>query len=173
TDESYLDTEEKGHFGHRRVLIDIFRCRDGEYLMIHCGGQGSFKAAMEVLGVGDEFRTITDAVEMSVPLDEHEFHVARKVVPTLWSQRDRDEWVELLNERDVAVVPVMRPVQVLAHEQLRHADMVVELDDPDHGKVRQPAPGLRFDRTPAAVPSPAPQPGQHTDRLDEILREPV
>lgn len=169
TDESYLDTEEKGHFGHRRVLIDIFECRDGEYLMIHCGGQGSFKAAMEVLGVGDEFRTITDAVEMSVPLDEHEFHVARKVVPTLWAQRDRDEWVELLNERDVAVVPVLRPGEVLDHEQVRHADMVVELDDPDFGTVRQSAPGIRFSRTPAATPTPAPQPGQHTDRLDDLV----
>lgn len=169
TDESYLDTEERGHFGHRRVLIDIFECRDGEYLMIHCGGQGSFKAAMEVLGVGDEFRTVTDAVEMSVPLDEHEFHVARKVVPTLWGQRDRDEWVELLNDRDVAVVPVLRPGEVLDHEQVRHADMVVELEDADFGKIRQSAPGVRFSKTPVATPTPAPQPGEHTSQLDELV----
>lgn len=168
-DESYLDTEEKGHFGHRRVLIDLFECRDGEYLMIHCGGQGAFKAAMEVLGVGAEFQTITDQVEMAVPLNDHEFHIARKVVPALWAQRDRDEWVELLNARDVAVVPVLRPGEVLDHEQVRHADLVVELDDPDHGTVRQAGPGVRFRATPAATPRPAPRPGEHTDRLDELL----
>jgi len=30
------------------------------------------------------------------------------------------------------------------------------------GRVRQPVPAARFDRTPAAVPSPAPRIGEHT-----------
>src|SRR5699024_3152264 len=62
---------------------------------------------------------------------------------------------------------------VLDHEQVRHADMVVELDDPDLGTIRQSAPGIRFSRTPAGTPTPAPRPGEHTDRLTDLLREPV
>ncbi|HRD99659.1 MAG TPA: CoA transferase, partial [Ilumatobacteraceae bacterium] len=40
TEQSYLSTADKGRFGHRRVLIDQFRCADGEYLMMHTGGHG-------------------------------------------------------------------------------------------------------------------------------------
>lgn len=172
-DESYLSTEEKGHFGHRRVLIDLYECGDGEYLMIHSGGQGSFKAIMEVLGVGDDFRTIEGKVEMSVPLDEHEFHVARKVVPTLWKQRSRDEWLQLLLERDVAVVPVLRPGEILDHEQVQHAELVVEVPDREHGTLRQLGPGIRFSASPAGAPGPAPEVGEHDDQLGELLARPA
>lgn len=174
TEETYLSTEEKGHFGHRRVLIDLYQCADGEYLMIHSGGQGGFKAAMEVLGVGDEFQTIDPGiVEMSVPMNEHEFHVARKVVPTLWSQRPRDEWVRLLQERDVAVVPAYRPGEILEHEQVRHAGVVVEIDDPDHGTVRQIGPTVAFSATPAPAPRRAPSVGENQGDLDELLSRDV
>jgi crotonobetainyl-CoA:carnitine CoA-transferase CaiB-like acyl-CoA transferase len=165
---SYLSTPEKGHFGHRRLLLDMFRCADGEYLMVHSGGQGSFKALMDVLGVGDRFREIHGESEMGAPLDDDEFHVARQVVPTLWASRPRAEWLAMLAARDIAAVPVLRPGEVLAHEQVREAGLTVEIDDPDLGRVRQVGPPIRFSATPAAVPGPAPRVGEHNDRLGSL-----
>src|SRR5690606_38345038 len=168
-DESYLDTEEKGHFGHRRVLIDLFECGDGEYLMIHTGGNGAFKAAMEVLGVGEHFQTVTGKVEMAVPLNEEEFRIARQEVPQIWKTRPRDEWLELLRARDVAVVPVLRPGEILEHEQVRHAGLVMDMPDDEHGTLRQVAPVIKFSTAAPELPEPAPAVGQHQEKLSELL----
>lgn len=169
---SYLSTPEKGHFGHRRLLLDMFRCADGEYLMVHSGGQGSFKALMDVLGVGDRFREIRGEAEMGVPLDDDEFEVARKVVPTIWPSRPRAEWLEMLAARDIAAVPVLRPGEVLHHEQVEHAGLTVEIEDPQLGSLRQVAPPIRFSATPAGVPAPAPRSGEHNDRLGSLRAAP-
>ncbi len=168
-DESYLDTEEKGHFGHRRVLIDLFECGDGEYLMVHTGGNGAFKAAMDVLGVGEHFQTVTDKVEMAVPMNEDEFRIARHEVPKIWKTRPRDEWLDLLRARDVAVVPVLRPGEILEHEQVRHADLVMDMPDPEYGSLRQVAPVIKFSTAMPGLPVPAPSVGLHQKELPTLL----
>jgi crotonobetainyl-CoA:carnitine CoA-transferase CaiB-like acyl-CoA transferase len=57
---------------------------------------------------------------------------------------------------------------VLAHPQIQASGLVGEQDHPSGGRLRQPRPAARFDRTPAAPGRPAPALGQHTD---EILAE--
>jgi crotonobetainyl-CoA:carnitine CoA-transferase CaiB-like acyl-CoA transferase len=39
---------------------------------------------------------------------------------------------------------------------------IAEFDHPDIGRVRQPKPAARFDRTPAAIRGPAPRIGEHS-----------
>jgi crotonobetainyl-CoA:carnitine CoA-transferase CaiB-like acyl-CoA transferase len=41
-------------------------------------------------------------------------------------------------------------------------ELIVELDHPDIGLVRQPRPAARFDRTPAQIGGPAPRIGEHS-----------
>ncbi|HRD99660.1 MAG TPA: CoA transferase, partial [Ilumatobacteraceae bacterium] len=106
-------------------------------------------------------------------LDDHEFDIARRVVPTLWQNRPRDEWVRLLQEHDVAAVPVLRPGEIVRHEQVEHADLVVAIPDRDYGTVQQLRPGVRFSLTPPGDPQPAPTVGEHDDLLPELLARPV
>ena len=40
--------------------------------------------------------------------------------------------------------------------------LIAEFDHPDIGRVRQPKPAARFDRTPAAIRGPAPRIGEHS-----------
>ncbi|HEY1280825.1 MAG TPA: CoA transferase [Acidimicrobiales bacterium] len=168
-DDSYLTTQDKGVFGNRRIIMEMFPCADGEYLMVHTGGQGSFKATMDLLGLGDKIRPITDRVEMSVPLDDDEYVVTRELVPTAWLAKPRAEWLKLLHDADVAAVPVLRPGEVIEHEQVDFAGVVVEVEHPDLGTLRQIGPTLRFARTPADRPAAAPAIGEHNGRLDELV----
>jgi crotonobetainyl-CoA:carnitine CoA-transferase CaiB-like acyl-CoA transferase len=41
-------------------------------------------------------------------------------------------------------------------------ELITEFDHPDIGRVRQPNPAARFDRTPAAIQGPAPRIGEHS-----------
>ncbi len=148
-------------FGHNRLITDLFICQDGKYLMVHTGGDGGFKRLTDILGVGGKIRAI-EGVEMRVPLNEEEYHIARHLVPDAFKARPRAEWIKLFHEADVAALPVLPASETIEEPQVAYADLVIDVDDPVHGHMRQVGPVIRFADSPAAVPPPAPVLGQHT-----------
>jgi crotonobetainyl-CoA:carnitine CoA-transferase CaiB-like acyl-CoA transferase len=161
-DLSYLArTGTETGFGHNRLITDLFICQDGKYLMVHTGGDGGFKRLTDILGVGEKIRTI-EGVEMRVPLNEEEYHIARHLVPDAFKARPRAEWIKLFHEADVAALPVLPASETIEEPQVQYADLVVDVDDPVHGHMRQVGPVIRFADSPAAAPPPAPVLGQNT-----------
>ena len=77
-------------------------------------------------------------------------------------QRPAAEWLARLDQHDVPSAPVLRRGEILDNEQVRARELIGEFDHPDIGRVRQPVPAARFDRTPSAVQGPAPRIGEHT-----------
>jgi crotonobetainyl-CoA:carnitine CoA-transferase CaiB-like acyl-CoA transferase len=77
-------------------------------------------------------------------------------------ERPTAEWLQRLDANDVPSAPVLRRNEVIANEQVLARELIVELDHPDIGRVRQPAPAARFDRTPARIQGPAPRIGEHS-----------
>jgi crotonobetainyl-CoA:carnitine CoA-transferase CaiB-like acyl-CoA transferase len=166
-DISYLARSgDTAGFGRNRILTDLYQCGDGEYLMVHSGGDGGFKRTMDILGIGEKVRAI-DGLEMAVPLDDDEYDAARNKVPNAFRQRDRDEWIKLFHAADIAALPVLRPEEVFLDEQVKHAGLMVEVEDDQHGSLRQVGPVIKFTGSPAATPIRAPRPGEHADQLDD------
>jgi crotonobetainyl-CoA:carnitine CoA-transferase CaiB-like acyl-CoA transferase len=77
-------------------------------------------------------------------------------------ERPTVEWLQRLDANDVPSAPVLRRHEVIANEQVVARELIVELDHPDIGLVRQPKPAARFDRTPAQIQGPAPRIGEHS-----------
>jgi crotonobetainyl-CoA:carnitine CoA-transferase CaiB-like acyl-CoA transferase len=169
--DSYLGTAATGTFGRRRLVVDMFPCGDGEYIMVHTGGrQGSFRTMMEVLGIAGEFQTVVGRAEDSVDLSDHEYEVVRTAMPERWRSRSRDEWVQKLQAADVAAVAVLKPGEVLKHEQVAYAELLIELEDPELTKTLQLGPGIRMTDSPPRVRGRAPIVGEHDQVLPEILQ---
>ena len=82
--------------------------------------------------------------------------------------RSSEEWLERLDAEGVPCAPVLQRHEVFEHEQIRINEMVAEHNHPVAGRIRQPRPAARFDRTPAAMQRHAPTLGEHSD---EILAE--
>ncbi|MEM8767046.1 MAG: CoA transferase [Pseudomonadota bacterium] len=82
--------------------------------------------------------------------------------------RSSAEWLERLDREGVPCAPVLQRHEVFEHEQIHINEMVAEHDHPVAGRIRQPRPAARFDRTPAAMQRHAPTLGEHSD---EILAE--
>jgi crotonobetainyl-CoA:carnitine CoA-transferase CaiB-like acyl-CoA transferase len=82
--------------------------------------------------------------------------------------RSSAEWLERLDANGVPCAPVLQRHQVIEHEQIRINGTVTEQEHPIAGRIRQPRPAARFDRTPAGIQRHAPTLGEHTD---EILGE--
>jgi len=72
------------------------------------------------------------------------------------------EWLGRLDANDVPSAAVLRRREVVANEQVLARELIAELDHPDIGRVRQPKPAARFDRTPAHIRGPAPRIGEHS-----------
>jgi crotonobetainyl-CoA:carnitine CoA-transferase CaiB-like acyl-CoA transferase len=77
--------------------------------------------------------------------------------------KTRDEWFAVMQQTDICVAPIYALDEALADPQNLARGMVVEVDHPELGKVKQVGVGPKLSETPGAVRSTAPWPGQHTD----------
>jgi crotonobetainyl-CoA:carnitine CoA-transferase CaiB-like acyl-CoA transferase len=82
--------------------------------------------------------------------------------------RSSGEWLERLDREGVPCAPVLDRHEVFAQEQVKVNETVAEYDHPVAGRIRQPRPAARFDRTPAEPTRHAPLLGEHSR---EILTE--
>ena len=83
----------------------------------------------------------------------------------IFKTKDRDAWVELLRTKDVCVAPVYTVDEVFNDPQVLHREMLVEIEHPTLGKVKQVGIGIKMSDTPGKVKSIAPGPGEHTDEI--------
>jgi crotonobetainyl-CoA:carnitine CoA-transferase CaiB-like acyl-CoA transferase len=77
-------------------------------------------------------------------------------------------WLKRLDAEGVPSAPVLSREEVISHPQIQANDLIHEYDHPIAGRIRQPRPAARFDRTPAEIQRPAPGLGEHSA---EILSE--
>ena len=71
-------------------------------------------------------------------------------------------WLDRFAHHDVPSAPVLKRAAAIEHAQVRANDLIVEMDQPGVGAVRQARPAARFDATPAAITGSAPQLGADT-----------
>jgi len=152
---------------NRRLLVGSMRCADGEYLGVHTGANGSYGRLMEAMGLSDRVSPAPGNREKTVPLTDEECEIVSREVPRLFASRPRDEWRQTLRAHDVCAIPVLRQCEAFSEPQTIYNQLVIELDDPELGRVAQVGVAARLAATPGEVRGPAPRVGEHTD---EVLR---
>src|SRR6201997_554735 len=78
------------------------------------------------------------------------------------------EWLDRLDASDVPCAPILRRHEIIDNEQVVARQLIVELDQPGVGRVRQPKPPARFSINEASIGGPAPRIGEHSR---DVLRE--
>ncbi|HET7573657.1 MAG TPA: CoA transferase, partial [Solirubrobacterales bacterium] len=89
-------------------------------------------------------------------------------VAAVFRSRSRAEWLAFNDEHDCCIEPVLDLDEALDSELVRERGMVVEVEQPELGAVRQLGAPVKMSRTPADPTRPAPAFGEHTD---EVLAE--
>jgi alpha-methylacyl-CoA racemase len=90
---------------------------------------------------------------------------AHAEVERIFLARTREQWRAFASEHDCCLEPVMELDEALDSDLVCARDMVVELDQPGAGAVRQLGPPVKLSRTPASARSPGPVLGEHTDEV--------
>ncbi|HEX7035310.1 MAG TPA: CoA transferase [Pseudomonadales bacterium] len=125
-----------------------------------------------------EWQGLCRALERTDWLDDPRFatpggrvvHVRERLalMAEVLTGRTTAEWLERLDAEGVPCAPVLERHEVFEHPQVKVNGTVVEVDHPAAGRIRQPRPAARFDRTPAEPVRQAPLLGEHNR---EILAE--
>lgn len=151
-----------------RIITRTFECGDGLYLGIHTGAVGAFGRLMQVLGLDDRVPVSSDGMDIGRPLTPEQQVVVTEEPFRIFKTQPRDYWVQKLLEADVCGIEHLPPTDAFDQSQVRHNQMVVEVEDPALGRVEQVAPAARFSATPAGTPGPPPVPGQHGTRAAAV-----
>lgn len=83
----------------------------------------------------------------------------------LFLTRTRDQWFDLLSEKDVPVGKVHSLDEVFTDPQVLHRRMVIEVEHPTEGRIKQVGVAIKLSDTPGEVTSLAPVPGEQTDEI--------
>jgi len=94
---------------------------------------------------------------------------ARRDIESIIRTRNRDEWYDVLVKADVCVGKVYGPQELVSDAQVTHREMIVEIDHPRFGKVRQFGVAIKLSETPGTVRSAAPISGEHTEQVLSTL----
>lgn len=86
----------------------------------------------------------------------------------IFKRKSREEWLKILEENGVPCAPVNRVSEILSNPQVLHRKMVIEINHPTIGKLKQLGTPIKLSETPCQIRMPPPLLGQHTY---EILRE--
>jgi crotonobetainyl-CoA:carnitine CoA-transferase CaiB-like acyl-CoA transferase len=143
--------------------MGVFKTKDGQINLAASGPEmyGDFLRAIGAEELADDPRF--QGRERNRRREELRAEVEARLVT-----RTSEEWIEILNEAGVPAGPILTIDKTFANEQVRHLDMVREVEHPVHGRLSLVRSPVNMTETPPAVRSAAPLPGQHSR---EILRE--
>jgi len=92
---------------------------------------------------------------------------AHAEVQQVFLGRTREQWRAFASEHDCCLEPVLALDEALDSELVRAREMIVELEQPGAGTVRQLGVPVKLGRTPGGVRAPGPVLGEHTE---DVLR---
>jgi len=146
----------------------VYETSDGKYISVGCVEPWFWENLCRALGK-DEYIPYCISVEHFMHGPEGaKWEEIKSYLKKTFLTRTQDEWFEFLTGKDVPVGKVNSFDEVFADPQVLHRQMVLEIEHPTLGKVKQPGIAIKLSDTPGAVRRLAPIAAEHTE---EILRD--
>jgi len=141
----------------------VLKCRDGKFLTVSnaethfwhnfCDGIG--KPELKPL----HHKSDGNAAQFDQMVND---------IKALFMTKDRDEWFDILAKAETCVAPILEIDELFDNPANQHRGMLLEVDHPTMGKVKQIGPVIQFSDTPFEFKNFAPVLGENTV---ELLRE--
>jgi crotonobetainyl-CoA:carnitine CoA-transferase CaiB-like acyl-CoA transferase len=143
----------------------VYETKDGKHITIGCLEPHFWQNLCRVLGK-EEYVPYHFALEHTFRKPEGDkWDEIHSYLRQIFLTKTRDEWFELLIRNDVPVGKVYAPDEVFSDPQVLHRQMVIEVEHPTLGKIKQVGIAPKLSGTPGKVRSLSPLPGEHTDEI--------
>jgi crotonobetainyl-CoA:carnitine CoA-transferase CaiB-like acyl-CoA transferase len=153
-----------GFLGGSYPYYAIYETRDDKLLTIGCTEPWLWENFCRAIGRPD-FARFARKPDQFVRVANSEEDGARREIEALIRTKTRDEWYDLLVKADVCVGKVYDVNEMVRDPQVTHRQMVVDVEHPTHGKIRQFGIAIKMSETPGAIRHAAPASGEHTDAV--------
>jgi crotonobetainyl-CoA:carnitine CoA-transferase CaiB-like acyl-CoA transferase len=155
-----------------RPLYRLYQCQDGRWLHFGVLTPRFWPGVALALGHPE---WISDPRYQTMPnlATTTERDAFAALVAAEMDKRPYAEWERLLEEQDVPFAPALTVDEFMRDPQVAAAEMLVQLQDPRVGSMRQIGLPIRFHRTPGGIRGSAPALGEANARLRRIATEPV
>ncbi|GBF31857.1 alpha-methylacyl-CoA racemase [Desulfocucumis palustris] len=138
------------------AFYNVYSAADGKYIALGAL-EGQFWERF-CRHVGRE-----DLIPLQFTIDRQEEIIA--VLREIFIQKTRERWLEELEELDICCGPVNDLPEAFQDPQVKHREMVLEIDHPRLGKIMQLGLPVKLSKTPGGIYSPPPELGEHTDEV--------
>ncbi|HJX09263.1 MAG TPA: CaiB/BaiF CoA-transferase family protein, partial [Candidatus Binatia bacterium] len=143
-----------------------FVCKDKLPLAIHCSVPEKFWLAL--LKAVDRTDIANDERFKTRDGRRQNYEALEAMLAPVFAAKTREEWLKQLEADDVPVAPLYNVAEVLADPQVKHLDLVEELEHPQAGRLKFVGAPVRYDGLAQGKSAPPPLLGAHTEG---ILRE--
>ncbi len=146
----------------------VFECADGEWIALHMSSPAKFwEALAEAVGRPDMLR-LPEFADRDARIGNYDGVVA--FLAPIFKTKGREEWRQILRDREVPSSPVYASNEVLATAQARHLQIEVGAEHPEMGPFRTIRGPVSFDGARALTVTPPPVLGEHNGELLDSAR---
>jgi crotonobetainyl-CoA:carnitine CoA-transferase CaiB-like acyl-CoA transferase len=150
-----------GFLGGSYPYYAIYETKDDKLLTIGCTEPWLWENFCKAIGKPDFKRFARTPDQFVRPANASE-DAARREVEAVIRTKTRDEWYDILVKADVCVGKVYDAEEVPGDPQIQHRQMVVEVEHPVHGRIKQFGIAIKMSDTPGTIRRAAPASGEHT-----------
>ena len=140
-----------------------YECKDGRWLQFHGFGNQNFASFADAAGISDWDDGLLDLQTIMHDPALRKQHEAR--ARELFKTRTAQEWEDLIAGAGSEGAMCRTSAEWFDHPHAWGSEMILEVDDPNFGKMLQPGVNARLSKSPGRVRGPAPKPDQHRAKI--------
>jgi crotonobetainyl-CoA:carnitine CoA-transferase CaiB-like acyl-CoA transferase len=158
----------EGELGGSYPYYTTYETADGKLLSVGCTEPWLWQNFCKAIGREDLSGLALRSEHFASVADSAAIRTKQEIQEILRRQT-RDEWVAFFKDKNVCVGPVYTVTEMFHDPQVQARQMVVDIDHPRYGKVRQAGIAIKLSDTPGSIRRVGPVVGEHTEEVLKTL----
>ena len=144
---------------------NVYKTKDGKFITIGCLEPWLWENLCREIGKEDFIPFHWEPEHFLYKPEGEKWQEISSYLKQLFLTKTRDEWFELLSQKDVPIGKVYSLDEAFTDPQVLHRKMVIEVEHPTEGKIKQVGIAIKLSDTPGKVRSLPPLLGEHTEEI--------
>ena len=144
---------------------NVYETKDGEFITIGCIEPWLWENLCREIGKEELIPFHFEGEHNTCPPEDKKWEEVSSSLKQIFLTKTRDEWFEILSQNNVPIGKVYSLDEVFADPQVLHRKMVIEVEHPTEGKIKQVGIAIKLSDTPGKVRSLPPVLGEHTEEI--------
>lgn len=146
----------------RYACYNVYPTKDGRYMSLGALEEKFWRNFCQAIGQ-------EDLVEKQFVEGEEQLRVI-ELIKEKFQNKTQKEWVDFFTKVDTCCEPLLTLEEAFHHPQVLHRKMVLEVEHPVEGKIRQIGNPIKSSSFPFEIHMPPPSLGEHTVEILKTIR---